>query len=171
MSTSQQSGSLPETGQAESTAESSHDESAKPDERRTPRRRTLAVDVNVLRRRVYVQSDLSSYSVLDRLKIYLADIFFYALIRTICTTLRWEIVGSEHLARLEEQREPMIFTSWHSAIFGATWFWRRRGIVVMSSHSRDGEYIGRFIKRFGYGTARLGDSGKRASPCGDGRVP
>ena len=35
-----------------------------------------------------------------------------------------------------------------------TWFWRKRGIVVMSSRSRDAEYVGRFIKRFGYGTAR-----------------
>jgi lysophospholipid acyltransferase (LPLAT)-like uncharacterized protein len=36
----------------------------------------------------------------------------------------------------------------------ATWFWRDRGIVVMSSVSRDAEYTGRVIKRFGYGTAR-----------------
>ena len=39
-------------------------------------------------------------------------------------------------------------------IFNATWFWRKRGIVVMSSTSRDAEYTARFIKRFGYGTAR-----------------
>src|SRR5262249_41157169 len=44
--------------------------------------------------------------------------------------------------------------SWHACILSATWFWRDRGIVVMSSLSRDAEYTGRVIKRFGYGTAR-----------------
>ncbi|HYE73034.1 MAG TPA: lysophospholipid acyltransferase family protein, partial [Blastocatellia bacterium] len=36
----------------------------------------------------------------------------------------------------------------------ATYFWRHRGIVVMSSRSFDSEYIARFIQRFGYGAAR-----------------
>jgi lysophospholipid acyltransferase (LPLAT)-like uncharacterized protein len=36
----------------------------------------------------------------------------------------------------------------------STYFWRRRGIVVMTSQSFDGEYIARFIQRFGYGAAR-----------------
>ena len=31
---------------------------------------------------------------------------------------------------------------------------RGRGIVVMTSRSFDGEYIARFIQRFGYGAAR-----------------
>src|SRR5207245_989017 len=36
----------------------------------------------------------------------------------------------------------------------ATYFFRHRGIVVMSSQSFDGEYTARLIQRFGYGTAR-----------------
>ena len=36
----------------------------------------------------------------------------------------------------------------------ATYFWQGRRIVVMTSQSFDGEYIARFIQRFGYGAAR-----------------
>src|SRR5207302_6140615 len=47
-----------------------------------------------------------------------------------------------------------IFTFWHNIIFPSIYFWQRRRIVVMTSQSFDGEYIARFIQRFGYGAAR-----------------
>jgi lysophospholipid acyltransferase (LPLAT)-like uncharacterized protein len=107
-----------------------------------------------LRRRVYSFSDLSSFSLRDRIIIRAADIFFYLLIRVICSTLRWEVRGSHYLDSILSKGHRAIFTFWHMCIFSATWFWRKRGIVVMSSQSRDAEYTGRFIRRFGYGTAR-----------------
>ncbi|HEX5732259.1 MAG TPA: lysophospholipid acyltransferase family protein [Blastocatellia bacterium] len=112
------------------------------------------IDVDELRRRVYDTSDLSGYKASDRLVIYLADLFFYTLILIICSTLRWEVRGGEHFDQVVASGRTAIFTFWHSCIFTGTWFWRKRGIVVMSSRSRDAEYVGRFIKRFGYGTAR-----------------
>jgi lysophospholipid acyltransferase (LPLAT)-like uncharacterized protein len=60
----------------------------------------------------------------------------------------------EHLEQALAGGHRVVFTSWHCCIFCATWFWRNRGIVVMSSWSRDGEFTGRVIKRFGFGTAR-----------------
>jgi hypothetical protein len=39
-------------------------------------------------------------------------------------------------------------------VFLATYFWQKRRIVVMTSQSFDGEYIARFIQRFGFGAAR-----------------
>jgi lysophospholipid acyltransferase (LPLAT)-like uncharacterized protein len=50
-------------------------------------------------------------------------------------------------------RQP-IFGFWHGRILPATWFFRRRGIVVITSENFDGEWIARIIERFGYGTAR-----------------
>lgn len=108
----------------------------------------------ILRERVYGPGDLSRYSLRDRLVIRCADQLFYWLIRIICSTLRWEVRGREHLDSVIQSGHRPIFTFWHECIFGATWFWRNRGIVVMSSASRDAEYTGRVIKRFGYGTAR-----------------
>ena len=78
----------------------------------------------------------------------------YSSIRMVCSTLRWEVQGREHLDKILAGGHQPIFTFWHVCILSATWFWRNRGIVVMSSVSRDAEYTGRVIKRFGYGTAR-----------------
>jgi lysophospholipid acyltransferase (LPLAT)-like uncharacterized protein len=127
---------------------------------RSPQRKTrrpaeaAASDLAELRRRVYRQSEISGYSRRDRFIIRAADLFFFSLIRMICATLRWEAHGADHLEAIHASGHRAILTFWHVCIFNATWFWRKRGIVVMSSTSRDAEYTGRFIKRFGYGTAR-----------------
>lgn len=113
-----------------------------------------SIDLDTLRDRVYRFGDLASYGARDRLIIRAADLFFYLLIRGICSTLRWEVRGREHLDSILSAGHLPIFTFWHTCILSATWFWRDRGIVVMSSVSRDAEYTGRVIKRFGYGTAR-----------------
>jgi lysophospholipid acyltransferase (LPLAT)-like uncharacterized protein len=113
-----------------------------------------SINLDTLRDRVYSFGDLASYSTRDRLIIRAADLFFYLLIRGICSTLRWEVRGLEHLDSILSAGHVPIFTFWHTCILSATWFWRDRGIVVMSSVSRDAEYTGRVIKRFGYGTAR-----------------
>jgi lysophospholipid acyltransferase (LPLAT)-like uncharacterized protein len=90
----------------------------------------------------------------DRWIIRAAGIGFYLLIRVVCSTLRWEVRGREHLESVLYGGHRPIFTSWHVCIFSATWFWRNRSIVVMSSNSRDAEYTARVIKRFGYGAVR-----------------
>lgn len=43
---------------------------------------------------------------------------------------------------------------WHGRILPATFYFRRRGIVVITSENFDGEWIARIIGRFGFGTAR-----------------
>ena len=111
-------------------------------------------DSEQLRRLVYEPSDLSQYPFRDRFVIRAADLFFFLLISIICRTVRWKVVGMENLEAILDGGHRAIYSFWHSCIFSATWFWRNRGIVVMSSKSRDGELTGRFIKRFGYGTAR-----------------
>ena len=122
--------------------------------RREAARQADASHADVLRQHVYAFTTLSSYSMRERLIIRVADLGFYFLIRMICSTLRWEVRGYEHLESITGAGRRLIFTFWHSCIFSATWFWRKRGIVVMSSTSRDAEFTARFIKRFGYGTAR-----------------
>jgi lysophospholipid acyltransferase (LPLAT)-like uncharacterized protein len=113
-----------------------------------------STDIEGLRNRVYSLGDLSPYSARERLIIRAADLILYSLTRLICSTLRWEVQGREHLDNILARGHRPIFTFWHVCIVTATWFWRNRGIVVMSSASRDAEYTGRVIKRFGYGTAR-----------------
>ena len=49
--------------------------------------------------------------------------------------------------------EPFLHSGM-ARIFPATYYWRRRGIVVMTSQNFDGEYIARCIQKHGYGAAR-----------------
>lgn len=99
-------------------------------------------------------ADLSDYSLKQRLIIRAAGIGFYALINLVGRTVRFSLEGREHWeAATLEERQP-IYTCWHNRVFLSTYYFRRRGIVVMTSRSFDGEYIARFIQRFGFGASR-----------------
>src|SRR5207244_487171 len=104
--------------------------------------------------RAYSFADLSSYSFKDRLLIRCADLAFFILIKLIGGTVKFEIEGWENWEAAAHDGKIPIYTFWHNRVFLATYFWRQRRIVVMTSRSFDGEYIARFIQRFGYGAAR-----------------
>ena len=104
--------------------------------------------------RAYTFASLSSYSLKDRLLIRSADLVFFILINLIGRTVRFEIEGWDNWEAASRDGKTPIYTFWHNRVFLATYFWRRRRIVVMTSRSFDGEYIARFIQRFGYGAAR-----------------
>ena len=99
-------------------------------------------------------ADLSGYTFKQRLTIRAADLAFYLLIRLLGGTTRFTVEGWEHWAAATRDGRQPIYTFWHDRILLSTYFWRRRGIVVMTSRSFDGEYIARFIQRFGYGASR-----------------
>src|SRR5882724_10805311 len=104
--------------------------------------------------RAYSFADLSAYSFKDRFLIRAADLAFFILIKLIGRTIKFEIDGWENWEAAAKEGRIPIYTFWHNRVFLSTWFWQKRGIVVMTSQSFDGEYIARFIQRFGYGAAR-----------------
>ena len=110
------------------------------------------------------QSSILPIGMVERLKIWSISLMGYWAIRVLGGTLRWQVEGLENHKAIEESGNRIIYTFWHGRIFMATYFWRNRGIVVMTSHNRDGEYIARVIRRFGYGAARGSSSrgGRRA---------
>lgn len=99
-------------------------------------------------------SDLSAYPFKQRCSIRAIDLTFYGLINVIGRTVKFEVEGWQHWEAATANNHVPIYTFWHDCIFLSTFFWRRRGIVVLTSQSYDGEYIARFIQRFGYGAAR-----------------
>jgi lysophospholipid acyltransferase (LPLAT)-like uncharacterized protein len=103
---------------------------------------------------VFKPADLSAYSLKQRILIRLADLAFYLLISLIGRTIRIEQEGSENYAAVERAGRLPIICFWHDRIFLGTFFHRDRRIVVITSQSFDGEYIARFIQRFGYGAVR-----------------
>jgi lysophospholipid acyltransferase (LPLAT)-like uncharacterized protein len=104
--------------------------------------------------RAYEFADLSEYSFKDRMLIRAADLSFYLLINFIGLTARFEVIGWENHEKAEQNGGLPIYVFWHDRIFLTTYWWRKRRIVVMTSRSFDGEYIARFIQRFGYGAVR-----------------
>lgn len=104
--------------------------------------------------KVYRFAPLSEYSPKERLLIRLAERAFFVLITLIGKTIRFEIEGWENFEAIENNGRIPIYTFWHNKIFLGTYFFRGRGIVVVTSQSFDGEYIARFIQRFGYGAVR-----------------
>lgn len=104
--------------------------------------------------RAYSFADLSEYSFKDRLLIRLADLAFYVLIRFLGATARFEVEGWENHDAVTQGGGLPIYVFWHERIMMTTYWWRKRKIVVLTSQSRDGEYIARFIQRFGYGAVR-----------------
>jgi lysophospholipid acyltransferase (LPLAT)-like uncharacterized protein len=104
--------------------------------------------------RAYKFADLSSYPFKKRLLIRLADLAFYTLINVLGRSARFEVEGWENHEQVINKGGLPIYVFWHDRIFMTTYWWRRRRIVVMTSQSFDGEYIARFIQRFGYGAAR-----------------
>ena len=95
-----------------------------------------------------------SFTRAQRLKIYLVGWIGYVVIHILGRTVRWQSVGDSHLDEILDSGKRAIFTFWHGRIFPATYYWRQRGIVVMTSMNLDGEAIAQCIQRFGYGAAR-----------------
>ncbi len=105
-----------------------------------------------------------SFTLWQRAKIFLASWVGFFAVSTIGRTLRFDVEGWENWEAGRKLGKGLIYTFWHREIFAATWFWRHRGIVVMTSQNFDGEYIARIIQRCGYGAARGSSSrgGRRA---------
>ena len=49
---------------------------------------------------------------------------------------------------------PGIYPFWHRCVLPATWLFRNENVGVLTSLSRDGEYIARVIRRFGFVAVR-----------------
>ncbi|HEY5618434.1 MAG TPA: lysophospholipid acyltransferase family protein [Vicinamibacterales bacterium] len=93
-------------------------------------------------------------SSLKRVQVATIAALGYLLINALGHTLRWRVEGLHHLAAIRASGRQPVMAFWHGRILAATFYFRRRGIVVITSENFDGEWIARIIERFGYGTAR-----------------
>jgi lysophospholipid acyltransferase (LPLAT)-like uncharacterized protein len=88
----------------------------------------------------------------------------YRLVAGLGRTWAWRTEGAEYYDQVVRGGRQPIMAFWHGRILPATYYFRRRGIVVITSENFDGEWIAGIIERFGYGTARGSTSrgGRRA---------
>jgi lysophospholipid acyltransferase (LPLAT)-like uncharacterized protein len=91
---------------------------------------------------------------IKRIQARLISILGFRLVQLLGSTLRWKTEGLEHFDAIVAGGHQPVMAFWHGRILPATYYFRRRGIVVITSENFDGEWIAGIIERFGYGTAR-----------------
>jgi len=91
---------------------------------------------------------------LQKIEIRVLGWVGYWIVRLIGGSLRWEVHGWENWEAGEKLGKHQVYTFWHREIFAATWFWRKRGIVVMSGYNFDARSTAEVIQRHGYEIAR-----------------
>jgi lysophospholipid acyltransferase (LPLAT)-like uncharacterized protein len=89
-----------------------------------------------------------------RVQVALIAAVGYPLISALGHTLRWRVEGLHYFDAVVASGRQPVMAFWHGRILPATFYFRRRGIVVITSENFDGEWIARIIERFGFGTAR-----------------
>jgi lysophospholipid acyltransferase (LPLAT)-like uncharacterized protein len=95
------------------------------------------------------------FTLAQRLQIALISFLGALAIRLIGPTIRFNVI-CEPAGPPESDplHVPAVYCFWHRCVFPATWFYRSRDIAVMTSESRDGEYIARIIEHFGFRAVR-----------------
>jgi hypothetical protein len=77
---------------------------------------------------------------------WLVSAFVSLIGPTLRVTFSWEegsIGGMENV-------HPGIYPFWHRCVLPAVWIFRHRNLAVLTSRSRDGEFIARVIDHFGF---------------------
>ena len=89
-------------------------------------------------------------SLLQRVQISAVSWLAAAVVGLIGRTLRMTITFEEGSMPGLHAISPGIYPFWHRCVLPATWLFRNENIGVLTSLSRDGEYIARVIRRFGF---------------------
>jgi lysophospholipid acyltransferase (LPLAT)-like uncharacterized protein len=89
-------------------------------------------------------------TLLQRIQLALISWTASAVVGLIGRTLRMTITFEEGSIGGLDNIAPGIYPFWHRCVLPATWLFRNRDIGVLTSLSRDGEYIARVIRRFGF---------------------
>ncbi len=80
------------------------------------------------------------------------------LIRGIGRSIIFETEGKENYLRLKREGKNIIFALWHGRSFLTLYYYRYRlgekKVCVLISPSKDGEFLTKIIRRFGYSVVR-----------------
>ncbi len=76
------------------------------------------------------------------------------LIWVLGRTIRFKEIGNTDQNPNFKKNKIFIYAFWHNRILMSVYFYKRKNIHVLVSQSKDGEYIHRIIKKFGFDTIR-----------------
>ena len=96
-------------------------------------------------------SSSRSFSLSQRIKLWLISWTGYVFIRIVGRTLRYEFIPEPGcLSDDHGPSMPSIWCFWHRCVIPAAYKFRNQKIAVMTSRSFDGEYIARIIHKLGF---------------------
>ncbi|MGB9105922.1 MAG: lysophospholipid acyltransferase family protein [Terriglobales bacterium] len=93
------------------------------------------------------------FTLRQRLALALITAAGWLLVKLIGPTLRYTI-SIEEGGQASAWMCPAVYVFWHRCVIPALYWYRGKGIAVMTSSSFDGEYIARIIEKFGYRAVR-----------------
>jgi lysophospholipid acyltransferase (LPLAT)-like uncharacterized protein len=94
-------------------------------------------------------------------RVWLIARLMYAVVRLVCSTLRFRIEREEEIERVIREYNGAIFVTWHGRTLMAINHWRGRGYHALISMSRDGDIMNETFRLFGFKVIR-GSTGRRA---------
>ena len=74
------------------------------------------------------------------------------IVSGVASTWRFETVHEERWTGISHDPGPLLVLLWHDALLPLLWYHRRRGVVVVVSRARDGQYLVDHAHRLGYRT-------------------
>ena len=94
------------------------------------------------------------FTLWQRLQLALVTSIVSAFISLVGRTLQIEFCWEDGSIGSMDNVHPGIYPFWHRCVIGATWIFRHHNLAVLTSKSRDGEFIARVIEHFGYAPIR-----------------
>lgn len=89
----------------------------------------------------------------DRVALELVAHLGPVLFQALYSTLEFDIRGRDNQESWEAG-QPVVFVTWHGRLLPLLHLYRRRGIVMLVSQHRDGEYLTRLGRGLGYAAVR-----------------
>ena len=97
---------------------------------------------------------MRSFSLRQRVSLWLITWAGYLLIRGLCPTLRFTVVREENCLSDGWGAPGGIWCFWHRCVIPAGYRFRGKQVAVMISRSFDGEYIARILQKLGFRPVR-----------------
>lgn len=101
--------------------------------------------------KAYQFGPLDRFTIKQRVIIRVAGLAFYLIVKLLGATIRFTVTGGENMSAITDAGRLPIYSFWHDRIIAGTYYFRDRGIIVLSSSSFDSEYTARCIQRLGFG--------------------
>jgi hypothetical protein len=97
---------------------------------------------------------MPGWGVAGEAKFRLAGLVAKVFYRALILTTDGELENREAAARARAGGRPIVYAFWHGRLMVPVWTHRGRGIGILISRSRDGEYVARVAQGFGFHVIR-----------------